>query len=583
MLSLDFSPYLSSSNRKNILSELPKDSTSLHRLIEKVHRDQCLADNGDNSPMDIEPSLGSTGGPVVTLPPSHSTENPEEKGLDLILERGCLDDEFFELILTFEIDQIYLQQCTFQPNSRMESTMYFLQHYQTNPGNFEFLVSTGSSTTQWFFEGDLNSNDFDSSNPANVLVIILPCTSLEDIDLASLSCIVVQPSETEVAPQQLSAESWDDLISILGLSFQKPLHFILKDLCIDNQIMDELRKLDSELIHFSNCSYYSTKYPNNGSISDQSEPWGQVIPMVDETWFVLSENLPPEYCFNRDSAMKFLVDKNKQKESIPWDSLPVFDAILGKRFLDLREVILQDLPINEERFSFIQTLNVDILDLRNCTLEDRNTVWDIFCELNQSQLTIDVLEFFHWVESFPDYSQLDSPSSPPLNGPQYPRRLDALCLQLPGKSHFRFHSKAVSCLVIHSPTTENFLGALDAESMKSLESILKHFKRFGNLMLKDFLVTQELMDLIMPSQPSSLALENCRFRDDSLLNFSKLRSLRGLRVVQSMPQLVDIDLPWFLKELRIDCSGPKQETWPARSRLKYFTFDASYCAVLKSV
>lgn len=495
----------------------------------------------------------------------------------------CLNDESFELLLKLRVDHIYLLQCTFQSKSRMENTMFFLQNYQADQQNFEFLIWNGDYKIRCFFNRDLDSRSFDALSPARVMVAILPCGNLGAMNLDNVSCIVIQPSGDELSHRRLSLSSQQNLISIIDHPFRKPPHFILKDLCIDNIILGALNGHDSEVIHFSHCSFYSTMHPNIRSISDQSDFLGRIIPAVDVSWFVLSKNPPPNFCFDRSITIEFPRGKKKRTEPMLLESLQALSTILCRDFPALRRIVLSNYHINYKLFDILRTRRSgQELLLRDCILTNPSTiVWDIMCDLKGKQLTYEVLEFLHWAESFLVDSQLDSMSKP-LNGCQSPHQLSAACITLPGTIPRESPWNEIFCLIIHSPITGK-LGILDTESKESLLSLLKNFKKHGNLMLKDFLMTQDLIDLIIPSQPRSLTLENCHFPNKSSLDFSQFQSLHTLHIAQTMPQRSWVKLPWFLNNLNIDCSGPSQETSLNGPRSKDFTLDASHCVTLKSM
>ena len=555
-----------------VSSEIVSKSLSLHGPSSLPNTGLSTKDDISNSVSFIQTKEALCG--LLTQPYTGYEE--------LSLKDLCIDDQTVGFVWKLRPKRLRLIQCTFQTDSRIQTTYSFLKHYQTTPNLLEFLIRTEGCTIYCMIVSTDTIPPFPGTfDSAKTLLIILPGRIPEDVSLAHLSCILIQRSESEVFNQGLPENSRDSLIFILNHKFTEMGHLILKDLYLDRQILNHIRELDSELTHIYNCHCLSAPTQNSDSNSDQSGDEHVVSSLVNESWFILSHNPPPELYYTNAVALAIRSSKKDSFTPISTELHRTISYVLSRKHSHLIKVELQNFDLSCLA-PFIRSSGGRQLFLKDCTLFSKFLL-SLLCISNEKPLPEDILRF---LEESQKIQQDVTPILSLLNRRSYSTHsVDSIILALPNTIPTEYDLFRLTSLILRSSKGNAFDEQRSFSNLgKIFPSIYGKCTKLKSLMLVEFLVDQNLINLVQSNSLELFRLENCFFStNNTSVDLSSLINLERLQVTQMIGQKVSIRSPRGLEHLEVVCLGPKASMSFRSKTSDQLVFDTTYCANLNSM
>jgi hypothetical protein len=509
-------------------------------------------------------------------------DRPSETSYDeFSLEKLCIDDKVVESIWKLKPKRLRLMQCTFQADSRIQKTYTFLKHYQTNPYQLEFLTRIEGHTIHCMLVSDQKTPFPGSFDSIKTLLVILPGRIPEDVSLAHLSCVIIQRSGLEAVGQELHGKSRDSLMFLLDHKFREMGHLILKDLYIDHQIWERIRELDCELTHIYNCHYLSAPSQNGGFNLGPFGSSRSLVSFINESWFILSNNLPPEIYYSEAVALTIRANRKDCFAPISVTSNQTLSSILSRKSSPrLTKVELQKFDLSSLA-PLIEASSERQLFLKDYTLSSRFLL-SVLCISNDRPLSDGILKFLEESQKTirdmtPILFLLDRQTGSTHS-------VDSIILALPKTIPIEYDLCRLNCLILRSSRGYSFDERRSHSGLdKIFPSIYGKTGQLRSIMLEEFLVDQYLIELIRSDSLELLRLENCRFQTDTPLNLSSLSNLERLQITQLTGQKVTIYPPQRVEHLEMTCLGSKTPTSSLSKIPDQLCLDAFSCTHLKSM
>jgi hypothetical protein len=341
---------------------------------------------------------------------SQSPEGPKE----LLLDKICLDDELFWLLIKSKLEKVHLQNCTFDPQDSISfsNILKFLKSRHLLKSPFRFAVQFNGYTTQWdLFDEDSNT-DLLALEHISSLFFMLPSTIPKKSLFDDISSLVFLFSKS-------SSQSIQNLPSITRHQYPKLKYLLLKDTNFKGDIESfiSVSQLKLDLIYLWNSDFQAKDpiwsalirsmkvvnwmhigkgqncnfaIPINGHTTqivfnvDSSFLMSNSSELVHGLILALGQDLPGDLSLDNVSQLTLFPSKTHLSYGqLSSQNKKSLKAMMNRLHPNLKHLLLIhiDFDDNLEEYIPIPQLKLDLIFIWNCKFETNDLIWSVLCDL----------------------------------------------------------------------------------------------------------------------------------------------------------------------------------------------------------